>query len=199
MERPAGPLHASLKRVDFSTVKLSSIVETWGTFPQERAEVFPCDDLIERPDGVLFRGVDVAAPPEVVYRWICQLRVAPYSYDWIDNLGRQSPRELVPGLDQLEVGQRFVTIFRLVSFQRGRSITIESTTATLGRVAVTYSVMPSGAQRCRLVAKVAFRAPPGLFGYMMRQLLPAGDLIMMRKQFLTLKALSEREACQPSV
>jgi hypothetical protein len=180
-------------------VKPSSIVETWGTFPHERAEVFPCDDLIERPDGVLFRGVDVTAPSELVFRWICQLRVAPYSYDWIDNLGRQSPRQLVPGLDKLEVGQRFVTIFRLVSFQNGRSITIESTTAAFGCVAVTYSVIPTSAQRCRLVAKVAFQTARGLFGLMMRQLLPAGDLIMMRKQLLTLKALSERDAGQPSV
>jgi hypothetical protein len=173
-------------------VRPTSLVETWGTFPQERAELFPCDDLIERPDGVLFRGVDIAAPPEVVFRWICQLRVAPYSYDWIDNLGRKSPRQLVPGLDELEVGQRFMTIFRLVSFQVRRSITIESSTAGFGRVAVTYSLMAVDAQRCRLVAKVAFQSPKGLLGLIMRRLLPAGDLIMMRKQLLTLKAMSER-------
>jgi hypothetical protein len=143
--------------------------------------------------------VDVTAPSEVVFRWICQLRVAPYSYDWIDNLGRRSPRQLVPGLDKLEVGQRFVTIFRLVAFQNGRSITIESSTTAFGRVAVTYSVIPTSAQRCRLVAKVAFQTARGLFGLMMRQLLPAGDLIMMRKQLLTLKTLSERDAGQPTV
>ncbi len=89
-----------------------------------------------------------------------------------------------------------MTIFRLVSFQNGRSITIESSTAALGHVAVTYSLISADAQRCRLVVKVAFQSPRGLFGLMMRQLLPAGDLVMMRKQLLTLRALSERETFQ---
>lgn len=172
----------------------SSIIETWGTLPAERTIAFPCDDLIERPDGVLYRGVDVAAPPEVVFRWLCQLRVAPYSYDWIDNLGRRSPRRLVPGLDELEIGQRFMTIFRLVSFEDGRSITVDSTTATFGRVSVTYKVVPTDAQRCRLVVKVLIQTPGGLVGRALQCFLPAGDLIMMRRQLLTLKALSERDA-----
>ena len=63
------------------------------------------------------------APAEVVYRWLCQLRVAPYSYDWIDNRGRRSPRELTPGLEQLAEGQT-VMIFRLVSFAWGRHLTL---------------------------------------------------------------------------
>ena len=172
----------------------ASIVEHWGTSADERDAVFPCDALVEHPDGTLFRGVDVEAPPGVVFRWLCQLRVAPYSYDWIDNLGRRSPRRLVPGLEALEVGQRFMTVFRLVSFEDGRSITVSSSTAAFGRVAVTYSLVPVSreAQGCRLVAKVLFESPRGLIGRIGRLVLPACDLIMMRKQLLTLKALSER-------
>jgi hypothetical protein len=179
-------------------VSACSIIETWGTFAHERNAEFPCDDLIERSDGALFRGVDVAAPPEVVFRWLCQLRVAPYSYDWIDNRGRRSPRHLIPGLEELDVGQRFMTIFRLVSFERDRSITVDSTTAIFGRVAVTYRVEPTDAQRCRLVAKVVFQTPRNSVGHALRQLLPAGDLIMMRRQLLTLRALAEHDACKSS-
>jgi hypothetical protein len=105
-----------------------SVIDAWGSSAHERALTYPCDALLDDPDGVLFRAVDIAAPSALVFRWLCQLRVAPYSYDWIDNFGRRSPRRLIDGLDQLEVGQRFI-IFRLASFEPGRSITLDSTTA----------------------------------------------------------------------
>lgn len=171
-----------------------SVVNSWRSTAAERAAVYPCDSLVERPDGVLFRAVDVAAPSALVFRWLCQLRVAPYSYDWIDNFGRRSPRRLVEGLDRLEVGQSFMTIFRLRAFEPGRSVTLDSTTAWFGRVAVTYLVVPDGPDRSRLVAKLVFTRPPGILGRVMGAVLPPGDLLMMRKQLLTLKALSERDA-----
>jgi hypothetical protein len=176
-----------------------SAVGTWGSSAAERAAAYPCDGLIDRPDRVLFRAVDVAAPAGLVFRWLCQLRVAPYSYDWIDNLGRRSPRRLTEGLDDLEVGQRFMTIFRLASLEEGRSITLDTTTPLFGRVAVTYQVTPTATYRSRLVAKLAFVTPRGLHGGVMRLLLPTGDLIMMRKQMLTLRALAERDATRPNV
>jgi hypothetical protein len=55
--------------------------------------------------------VTVHASPAVV-RWLCQLRAAPYAYDWLDNWGKQSPRQLIPGLENLKLGQTVMTIFR---------------------------------------------------------------------------------------
>src|SRR5688500_981727 len=97
---------------------------TWGSSEDERARRYPCDGLVAPVDDELWRAVDVAAPAPVTYRWLCQLRAAPYSYDWIDNFGRRSPRELTPGLDALEVGQRVMRIFRLVAFEPGRHLTL---------------------------------------------------------------------------
>lgn len=176
-----------------------SVVDSWGSTEAERAAAYPCDRFVEQPDGELFRAVDVAAPAHVVFRWLCQLRVAPYSYDWIDNFGRRSPRRLIDGLEHLEIGQRFVTIFRLVDFEPGRSITIDSTTPVFGRVVVTYAVTPRDddghgdgyGARSRLVVKLVFRGPGGPLGNLLRRVLPAGDLVMMRKQLLNLKALAE--------
>ena len=168
-------------------------METWGSEPHERQADYPCDELADGPVA-LFRAVDVDAPSTTVFRWLCQLRQAPYSYDWLDNGGRRSPRQLIDGLDRLETGQRFMTIFRLAAFEDGRSITLDAATSLFGRVVVTYMVRPVGADQSRLVAKLILSAPSGLRGWLTRRVLPAGDLVMMRKQLLTLKALAEGEA-----
>jgi hypothetical protein len=170
------------------------VVNEWGSTAAERAAGYDCDGLIEHPSGVVFRAVDVDAPTAVVFRWLCQLRVAPYSYDWIDNRGRRSPQQLTPGVDELEIGQRFATIFRLVAFEPGRSITLDSTTRVFGHVAITYAAVPSDAERSRLVAKLLFTRPVGLYGLALRCVLPAGDLVMMRRQLLNLRTLAERDA-----
>ena len=100
-------------------------VRHWGSTEAERHAPYPADRYLEHPDDVLFRAVDVDAPADVSFRWLCQLRVAPYSYDLLDNFGRRSPRELTPGLDVLERGQRVMRIFRLIDFETDRHITLE--------------------------------------------------------------------------
>jgi len=137
----------------------------------------------------------VRAPAQVVYRWLCQLRVAPYSYDWIDNRGRRSPRELTPGLEQLAEGQTVMTIFRLASFAWGRHLTLVTPAGgagerLFGRVWVSYVVTPE-ARETRLLAKLRLLPPPGLRGRLLAALLPWGDLVMMRKQLLNLARLAE--------
>lgn len=159
----------------------------WGASAEERSLALACDRLLPRAPIRVHRAVTVEAPAPVVFRWLCQLKLAPYSYDLLDNLGRRSPRELVPGLERLEAGQRFMAIFALVSFAYGEHITLRSR-----HVAVTYATLPSG-RRTRLLARVLFDPPAGRLGATLAgNLLAVGDLIMMRKQLLTLKALAER-------
>src|SRR5713101_8113421 len=105
-------------------VHRTSIAYTWGSTAEERTKSFPCDDHLPDAEEACFRAVDVLAPAPILFRWLCQLKVAPYSYDWIDNLGRRSPRTLTAGLEHLEVGQRVMTIFEVVSFERDRHLTV---------------------------------------------------------------------------
>jgi len=45
---------------------------------------------VGRPPGTATeRGVRVGAPAEAVWPWVAPVRLAPYSYDWIDNRGRR--------------------------------------------------------------------------------------------------------------
>jgi hypothetical protein len=159
---------------------------------------FPCDSYLTDPDDAYFRAIDIDAPTKVVFRWLCQLRAAPYSYDWIDNLGRRSPPALIEGLERLHVGQRVMTIFELVEFEQDRHLTILLRNAgfLFGAVAVSYVVL-GGSQpgHSRLLAKVLMRHSRRLPEWRMRQAsMPWLDLLMMRKQLLTLKHHSERDA-----
>jgi hypothetical protein len=163
--------------------------KNWGTTLAERRQRLPCDELLARTALRLHRAVSVDAPPTVVFRWLCQLKLAPYSYDLIDNLGRRSPQALVAGTERLEVGQRFMFIFRLVSFRADEHITLSTR-----RVAVTYAVRGEGAGT-RLLARVVYQPPgPRLRAAIQGWGLAVGDLVMMRKQLLTLKRLAERDA-----
>jgi hypothetical protein len=140
---------------------------------------------------VAFRAVDVEAPAEAAFRWLCQLRVAPYSYDWIDNRGRRSPSTLTAGLEQLEDGQRFMTIFRLAEHEPGQSITLRHSGRLFGRLAITYRVTPRAGSGSRFVVKLRGVMPGSVLRPLLRQLLAVGDLVMMRRQLLNLKRLAE--------
>ncbi len=177
-----------------------SSAAVWGATADECADAYPCDDLGFEHDDTFFRAIDVAAPPALTFRWLCQLRAAPYSYDWLDNFGRRSPPQLIPGLEHLAIGQRIMIIFRLVGFSLGTSLTVESTSGIgnvlMGNVAGSYVVraIPGGS---RLIAKVLVRYPRGPYGRALQFVMPHADLIMFRKQLLTLRRYAERDARNP--
>jgi hypothetical protein len=164
--------------------------EPGGATPAEEADTYPCDRLLPDAESWLFRAVDVDAPVATAFRWLCQLRAAPYSYDWIDNRGKRSPRTLTPGLEDIQPGQKAVAIFTIADVEPGRSITIRAPRSVFGEVVCTYRVVPVSAERSRLVAKIGVVYPDGVRGELMRDLLPFGDLVMMRKQLRTLAALA---------
>lgn len=143
---------------------------------------------LERVDERWARAVDVDAPAPTVFRWLCQMRVAPYSYDWVDNLGRQSPQELTPGLEQLSAGDRFLIVLRLNRYDPGRWLEL-TTSGRLVQMAMLYAVTPRDADRARLTLHIAVRAPRPVLAP-----LRVGDLVMARRQLLNLKGLAERDA-----
>lgn len=153
-----------------------------------------------RPAVTWIRSIDVAAPAPRVFRWLCQLRIAAYSYDWLDQGGRRSPRVLTPGLENLAPGQEFMKIFRLESFAVDRHITLALASPArrraVGDLVVTYAVEALGTDRCRLTATVTVPSKPGFFWRLMIKGLEIGDGIMMRKQLRTVRALAIGESAK---
>jgi hypothetical protein len=169
---------------------------TWNVTLAERAASLPCDELM--PGEVrLDRAISIDAPPSTVFAWLCQLRVAPYSYDLLDNTGRRSPRTRMAELTDLAVGQPFVRIFgltyvfELAAFDTDEHITLRPRTggvmSRFANVGNTYSVRPQGTGT-RLHVRVLFDGP-----WLLGQTLALVNLLMMRKQLHVLKKLAERE------
>jgi hypothetical protein len=169
----------------------------WNTTAAEEAAAYPAHRYARVPYQPLLRAVDVAAPPAVVFRWLCQLKVAPYSYDWLDNRGRRSPRELTPGAEKLAVGQRLI-VARIVAFEPERHITgvsLPAATAMFGAFSLTYQVTAAaGGSRLIVCFDLTAGSPAGR---LRADLLAVGDLVMARKQLLTLKSLAERASAVP--
>ncbi|MEU8825192.1 hypothetical protein [Streptomyces sp. NPDC048636] len=123
------------------------------------------------------------------------MTIAPYSYDWIDFRGRKSPHTLLPTPPELSVGQPLL-VFEIAGFTSDEHITgqlPEPLAGRHGQMAVSYTVRPHG-EGSRLVVKVVAEAGGTVRQRLRRRLLAWGDLVMMRKQLLTLKKLAEGTA-----
>ncbi|BCJ32350.1 SRPBCC family protein [Actinocatenispora sera] len=170
-------------------------IRNWGGTAAEVARCYPGEDYLPGPVERLTRAVTVDAPAPVTWRWVCQLAVAPYSYDWLDNWGRRSPRELTPGADDLRVGQRLM-VFELREIEPGHRFSGRGFPAAerlFGRLAGTYAVEPIDPHRSRLLCRLVLARRRGP-ARALSLALAGGDLIMMRKQLLTLKTHAERHA-----
>jgi hypothetical protein len=164
------------------------IGDRWGVSDREVLRSYPCDEFVTAPALRAWRGVDVAAPAEAVWPWVAQVRLAPYSYDWIDNRGRRSPRELA-GLADPRVGERFTAVGgrpvgRIVSVAAGEQLTGTIMGAYMSYVLVRRDD-DDGSVRLLLKVVMETSRPRAWC-------LSAGDLIMARRQLLNLKKLAER-------
>ncbi len=169
----------------------------WNANDDERTRAWACDGILADPDETFYRAIDVAAPVPVVYRRLCHLRRAPYSYDWADNFGLPSPRRIIPGIENLAVGQRAMHLFRIVAFARDASLTLRLT-ARIGRIAMgdlagSYDVRSNPDGTTRLSMKVLRKAPRGVYGRATLRAYEWIDYAMSRKQLERLACFAERD------
>ena len=161
------------------------IGDRWGVTPIETARHYPCDEIVPEPALEMWRGVTARARPEQVWPWVAQIRVAPYSYDWIDNLGRRSPPRLAE-LPEPVAGEHFTTAFGGRPAGRILAVTAgEDLTAKIMGAVLSYVLVPDGPST-RLLLKVVMEGRR-----LLAPLLSVGDLVMARRQLLNLARLAE--------
>lgn len=168
------------------------IADRWGVNAEEVARRYPCDDLVPAPVLQAWRGITVHAPCSDVWPWVAQIRLAPYSYDWIDNLGRRSPQQL-RALGDPAPGDHFTTAG---TRPLGRILTVDPVQQLTGQImgAVMSYVLVPAADSTRLLLKIVVAR-----GRWLAPLLSVGDLVMARRQLLNLKRLAEQSTAQPRV
>jgi hypothetical protein len=164
------------------------IADRWGVTDAEVARQYPCDDVVPAPAGQFWRGVTVNTEPGRIWPWLTQIRVAPYSYDWVDNLGHRSPRVLL-SLPEPAVGDNFTSaagrrLGVVLSVEPGRQLT-----GGIAGIVMSYVLQPDS-ERTRLLLKIS--VPAARFSGPPLVLLSIGDLVMARRQLLNFKRLAEQ-------
>jgi hypothetical protein len=160
------------------------IAGRWGVRDDEVARPYPCDAFVPHPAVAAWRGVTVHTTADQLWPWVGQIRLGPYSYDWIDNLGHSSPRKL-QGLPEPIVGEHFATGFGRAS---GRTLAVtpgEELTGYIAGAIMSYVLAPEG-DGVRLLLKVVTTR-----GRMIAPVLRIGDLVMARRELLNFKLLAE--------
>jgi hypothetical protein len=164
-----------------------TIGDRWSIREDEVAREYACDRFVDRPALRAWRGVTVEAPAERVWPWIAQIRVAPYSYDWIDNGFRRSPQTLTDPSEP-QVGEAFTTC---AGRKLGSILAVDPGVQLTGRIMggyASYLLLPESPDRTRLLLKVVMQT-----NRLLATGLSLGDLLMARRQLLNLKRLTESQ------
>jgi len=90
-------------------ILLSSLAKELGTpAAAESQRPLPGDELLPQVNAEVTDGITLRATPEQVWPWLVQIgcrRAGFYAVDLLDNAGLRSSREIVPELQQLNIGE----------------------------------------------------------------------------------------------
>jgi hypothetical protein len=174
----------------------------WGATDEEVARTMPGDDIVASPTFNATRAISIQAAPEEIWPWIVQMglgRAGWYSYDWIDNLGRSSSRDVIanyqlpqPG-DLVPVSPDGKHGFHVKSLDRHKWLLWWD---RRGDVTWAWGLYPQAGGPTRLVTRIRMRydwkSPKILF----LLAVDAGDIIMMRKCLQGIKERAESVAIE---
>jgi hypothetical protein len=172
----------------------------WGATDEEAARRLPGDSVVPGRVYVATRAITIDAPPEDVWPWIVQMgsgRGGWYALDRLDNGGVPSAEEIVPGLQDLQVGD---LIPMGVGKEVGpRVLEMEPARRMLWTTDDEFSwewvLEPLDGDRARLISRIREQYPPLLSRKMLYALVAStGDVVMNWTQLKRIKRRAERLA-----
>lgn len=92
-------------------------------------------------------------------------------------------------------GQEILFMFKVLEFELNEQITIQAArfVPLFTDVAMTYRIVPAGANRCRIVSKLIGHDTGTYLTRLRGDYFPIPEVLLMRKQMLTIKGLAERQ------
>ena len=178
----------------------------WGATDDEVARWMSGDDVVGHVDFNATRAVTIHARPEHIWPWLVQIgsgRAGWYSYDWIDNGRVPSSEVIVPELQHLKVGD-------LVPMVPGKDVGVwvkelEPNRRMLwwdrkGEYSWEWQLDPIDDESTRIVTRLRATYPPLWSSKTLYVMLATtGDIVMIRKCLLGIKARAERLAAMDRV
>lgn len=186
----------------------------WGATAEEVRMPFP-GDLIPGATRGATMATTIEAPPSAVWPWLVQMgtdRAGWYSWDRLDNFGRQSATRIHPEWQEISLGSRFAALpdggewWEVAALEPGRFLALRMSVDLRGRPFDTSATpprfytdstwsflleeLPEG--RTRLVVSGYWRLRPRWLQPIMSVLvLEPSHWIMQTRQFANLKRLAE--------
>ncbi len=155
-------------------------------------------DILNAHRRDLLRCIEIRAGAPDIFAWLKQLRVAPYSYDFIDNRCRKSPDYIINNLPPLKVHTHFLLAFHILEFEENSFIAsrfCEPVNPPINRymkeMFIEYRIVEQGA-KSRLWCKVRGYFNTGLSSKGFFVIFSVLNKIMMLKQLQHIRKLSER-------
>jgi hypothetical protein len=164
------------------------------------APCFFVDSLPVIPDTdcrELIRSIEIHAKTSDIFVWLKQLRIAPYSYDFIDNRGRKSPDFIIENLPPLKVNTHYLLAFHIFEFEENSFITCRfcepinpPVNLYMKNLFFEYRIVVQGSKTqlwCKIKGNI--NTDPSSKGFFF--IFSVANKIMMARQLKNIKKLSE--------
>lgn len=174
---------------------------TWGATAAEANARLPGDELLESPDGVATRAIEIEAPVEAVWPWLAQMGPSPrggaYTYDLVENLlglDMHSTDQVLAEYQHPQVGDTIGYGTNRLRLERVEPQHVLAWRSEDGNWVWTFVLEPKGGHT-RLISRNRFSLPRLVDRVGMLPMEPA-SLVMERKMLRGIKQRAERLAAR---